>query len=80
MSLMPKTRSTNARPIPDGTEVFVTFYDKQDEELCTVTNYHLSPTAYEKSFKEAGFAEFKWVPFQCDPETVNKEFYDDLIK
>ena len=66
-------------PIPDGTEVFVTFYNKQGEELCTVTNYHLSPTTYEKAFKEAGFTEFKWVPFQCDPETVNKEFYNDLI-
>ncbi|CAF1481000.1 unnamed protein product [Adineta steineri] len=67
-------------PIPDGTEVFVTFYNKQDEPLCTVTNYHLSPRTYEQVFKEAGFRAFRWVPFQCDSNVPNKELYEDLIK
>jgi hypothetical protein len=67
-------------PIPDGTEVIVTFYNEQDEPMCMVTDYHYSTTTYEEVFKEAGFKSFQWVPYQCDPDAPNKAFFDDFTK
>lgn len=67
-------------PIPNGTEVMVSFLDEQGEPMCTLSNYFLLPTTYEQVFKEAGFKSFEWVPIQCDPKTPNKEFFNDLVK
>ncbi|CAF2878926.1 unnamed protein product [Rotaria sp. Silwood2] len=66
--------------IPDGTEVFVTLYNKKNEPTCTFTTYYLSPNTHEQVFKEVGFKTFEWVHYQCDPDVPNKAFYDDLIK
>jgi 2-polyprenyl-3-methyl-5-hydroxy-6-metoxy-1,4-benzoquinol methylase len=65
--------------IADGTEIIVTFYNAQDEPMCTFSNYHYAPSTYEQVFKEAGFRIFQWVPYQCDPNAPNRAFFDDLI-
>lgn len=66
-------------PIPDGTELIITFYNDQDEPMCMVTDYYYSTVTYEEVFKEAGFKSFQWVPYQCDPNAPNKAFFDDYI-
>ncbi|CAF2710849.1 unnamed protein product [Rotaria sp. Silwood2] len=70
----------DGRPIPDGTKVFITLYNNKNEQICTFTNYHFSPMTYEQVFNEAGFKTFQWVPFQCDLQAPNKEFYDDFLQ
>lgn len=66
-------------PIPDGTEIVVTLYNRQDEPITPFINYHYSPSAYEQVFKEAGFKTLEWVPYQYDSNAPNRAFFDDLI-
>ena len=77
------TRHTNIAlddgPIPDGTEILVTFYDAEDKPMCTFSNYHYSSVTYEQVFKEAGFKTLQWIPYQCDPNAPNRAFFDDLL-
>lgn len=65
--------------IPDGTEVLVTLHNSQGKPTCTFTDYHYSPTTYEQVFKEAGFSEFRWIPFQCNPDIPDPAFFDEYI-
>ncbi|KAI9335672.1 hypothetical protein BDR26DRAFT_865549 [Obelidium mucronatum] len=43
----------------------------QYTELCRVTNYWLSPAAYERAFKKAGFSHWEWIEM---PTTGIEEF------
>jgi SAM-dependent methyltransferase len=65
--------------IPDGTKLITTMYNKQDEIIDTLIDHYWSPMTYEQVFKEAGFTTFQWVPYQCDPDMPNREFYDYYI-
>lgn len=63
----------------DGMEVEFKLYNKREEVVTAFKCYYLSPETYEQVFKEAGFSTFQWIPFQCDPATPNRAFYNDLI-
>ncbi|CAF3913583.1 unnamed protein product [Rotaria sp. Silwood1] len=72
--------SLDKRQVPDGTQVFITLYNKNEEKLCTFTNYHFSAATYEQVFKESGFKTFQWIPFRCDPQSSNREFYNEFLQ
>lgn len=72
--------SLGERLIPDGTQIFITLYNKNEEKICTLINYHFSAATYEQVFKESGFKTFQWIPFQCDPQAFNKEFYNEFLQ
>lgn len=43
------------------------------------SNYYHSPATYEEAFREAGFRDFRWVPFELDPAQHGDPFWDDFM-
>lgn len=43
-------------------------------------NYFLSPETYARAFREAGFADFRWVGVSLDPAERDNPFWDDFLE
>lgn len=72
-------RSCDRLPPRDGDPVRYTF-PTADGDSFGFTNYHHSSGTYEAAFREAGFADFRWVPVALDPSQAGDAFWDDFMR
>ena len=50
-----------------------------DGRVFKLDNYYLSPATYERTMRESGFDDFRWIDAVLDPDTPQPAFWDDFM-
>lgn len=61
----------------DAVRYRITNADGRQFEL---QNFYLSPETYQDAFREAGFADFRWIDVSLQPSERGNPFWDDFLK
>ena len=72
-------RTCDRSPPQDDDPIRYTF-PTADGDSIGFTNYDHSRGTYEAAFREAGFADFRWVPVALDPSQAGDTFWDDFMR
>lgn len=50
-----------------------------DGRVFEVENYYLTPATYERSMRDTGFSDFRWIDASLDPAEPEAAFWDDFL-
>ena len=50
-----------------------------DGQVFEFDNYYLSPASYERTMRDSGFSDFRWIDASLDPAEPEAAFWDDFL-
>ena len=67
-------------PFKNGSIIEVVLWTKDNEEICTLTEYHRSKENYEKTLQKVGLNNIKWVELRMHEEGKKLDNWRELEK
>ena len=50
-----------------------------DGQVFEFDNYYLAPATYERTMRDSGFNDFRWIDDALDPAAPQPAFWDDFM-
>ena len=69
---------TCRRPLREGDAIHYRITNP-DGQVFEFDNYYLAPATYERTMRESGFADFRWIDVCLDPAESDAGFWDGFL-
>lgn len=70
---------TCRRPLREG-DIIRYQITNPDGQVFEFDNYYLAPATYERTMRDCGFSDFRWIDASLDPAEPESGFWDDFME